>query len=104
MSDFEEIQLDGELEFDNLEMQVEDGVAVITFNRPDALNALNGDLMAEFGIAMDIAATSDEVRAVILTGAGRSFIAGADINEFRNLGSDPFAGRDAALAGQDVLA
>ncbi len=104
MSDFEEIQLDGELEFDNLEVQVEDGVAIITFNRPDALNALNGDLMAEFGIAMDIAATSDEVRAVILTGAGRSFIAGADINEFRNLGSDPFAGRDAALAGQDVLA
>lgn len=104
MAEFEELELDGELEFDNLEFEVEDGVAVITLNRPEALNALNGDLMLELGIALDIAAGSDGVRAVILTGSGRSFIAGADINEFRNLGQDPFAGRDAALQGQDVLA
>lgn len=100
----EELQLDGDLEFENLEFAVDDGVAIITFNRPQALNALNSELMLEFSLALDIAAGSDGVRALILTGAGRSFIAGADINEFRNLGQDPFAGRDAALSGQDVLA
>src|SRR5690606_676185 len=68
MTDFEELQLDGDLEFDNLEFEVEDGIAVITLNRPDALNALNSDLMLEFGLALDVAAGSDGVRALILTG------------------------------------
>ncbi len=104
MADFEELKLDGELEFDNLEFTLEDGIAVITMNRPDALNALNSELMLEFSLALDLAATGDDVRALVITGAGRAFIAGADINEFSGLGSDPFAGRDAALAGQDVLA
>jgi len=103
MSDIEQLDL-AELEFEHLEFTQEDGVGIITFNRPDALNALNSELMLEFSLALDLAAASDEVGALILTGAGRAFVAGADINEFRGLGSDPFAGRDAALAGQDVLA
>lgn len=102
-SEHEEIQLDGDLEFENIGFEVEDGIAIITFDRPDVLNALNADLMLEFGLALDVAAGSDGVRALIVTGAGRAFVAGADISEFAHLGTDVFAGRDAALAGQDVL-
>lgn len=104
MSEFEELLLDGEVEFDNLELTTGDGLAVITLMRPDALNALNNDLMLELGIALDMVAASDEVQVLIITGEGRAFAAGADINEFSGLGSDPFAGRDAALSGQDVFA
>lgn len=104
MSDFAELELDGELEFEHLEFEAQDGVAVITLNRPDALNALNSELMLEFSLALDLAAASEDVQALIVTGSGRAFIAGADINEFSGLGSDPFAGRDAALSGQEVLA
>lgn len=104
MSDFTELELDGELEFEHLDFTVADGVGVITLSRPDALNALNSELMLEFGLALDLAATNDDVQALIITGDGRAFIAGADINEFSGLGTDPFAGRDAALAGQELLA
>lgn len=103
MSDQHEIQLEGDLEFDNIAFGTEDGVAVITFDRPDVLNALNSDLMLEFGLALDVVAGSDGVQALVLTGAGRAFVAGADINEFTALGGDVFAGRDASLSGQDVL-
>lgn len=104
--DFEltaDFDLEFDLEFDTLRWELEDGIALVTFNRPEALNALNGDMMLELGIAIDTAATRADVRALILTGEGRSFVAGADINEFSHLGDDPFQGRDAALAGQDVF-
>lgn len=103
MNEDQQIQLDGDLEFDNIGFAVDDGIATITFDRPDVLNALNADLMLEFGLALDVVAGADAVKALILTGSGRAFVAGADISEFTHLGSDAFAGRDAALSGQDVL-
>src|SRR5690625_2828637 len=103
MNEDQQIQLDGDLEFDNIGFAVDDGIATITFDRPDVLNALNADLMLEFGLALDVVAGADAVKALILTGSGRAFVAGADISEFTRLGSDAFAGRDAALSGQDVL-
>ena len=64
-----------------------DGIATITVNRPDKLNALNSTVIGELGIAIEAAAQDPEVRAVILTGAGaKSFVAGADISEIAEQG------------------
>jgi enoyl-CoA hydratase len=66
----------------NIMLQVEQGIATITFNRPKALNALNRELLAEFSKALDEIAADDSVRVLILTGAGeKAFVAGADITE-----------------------
>jgi enoyl-CoA hydratase/carnithine racemase len=56
-------------------------VRVITFNRPDALNAFNEELYHAAGDALDAAATSDDIACVVLTGAGRAFSAGQDLGE-----------------------
>ena len=59
---------------------VEDGVLTITLNRPDKLNAFTGVMLTEIIDAMDRADADDEVRAIIFTGAGRGFCAGADLS------------------------
>jgi enoyl-CoA hydratase len=64
-----------------LTFDVADRIATITVNRPDKLNALNGAVMTELGQAMTEARQRSDVGAVLLTGAGRSFVAGADIPE-----------------------
>ncbi len=58
---------------------VEAGVATLVLNRPDVLNALNSELVSALGEAVKRAATDPAVRAVVLTGAGRGFSAGADL-------------------------
>src|SRR5437868_4857720 len=67
--------------YELLTFQVADRIATITVNRPDKLNALNDAVMAELSIAIDEAARRNDVGAVLLTGAGRAFVAGADIGE-----------------------
>ena len=57
----------------------EAGVATITLNRPDSLNALNATMRVELTAAFKAAAKDDATRAVVLTGAGRGFCAGADL-------------------------
>ncbi|MFC0313344.1 enoyl-CoA hydratase-related protein [Gordonia phosphorivorans] len=70
--------------YDTLSLAVgDDGVALLTLNRPDALNALNSTMMREFAEALD-EATRAEARVLVLTGAGRAFAAGADIAEMRD--------------------
>lgn len=56
-----------------------DGVAVLTLNRPEVLNALDSDLWAALGAALQDVGADDSVRAVVLAGAGRGFCSGADI-------------------------
>lgn len=69
--------------YDTLQLTVDDdGVAVLTLNRPDALNALDSTMMREFARALD-ETTRAEARVLVLTGAGRAFAAGADIAEMR---------------------
>jgi enoyl-CoA hydratase len=70
------------MSYENIAVQVEQGIATITFNRPKALNALNQALLAELSLALDGIAADESVRVLILTGAGeKAFVAGADIGE-----------------------
>jgi enoyl-CoA hydratase/carnithine racemase len=59
------------------------GVAVLTFNRPDRLNAWNDALEADYAAALDAAEDDPEVRAIVITGAGRGFCAGADMDDLK---------------------
>jgi 2-(1,2-epoxy-1,2-dihydrophenyl)acetyl-CoA isomerase len=63
-------------------------VLTITLNRPDVLNALDASMHAALGRALREAARDDEVRAVVLTGAGRGFCVGQDLSEFRDAAGD----------------
>lgn len=89
-------------DFQFLNYEVENNTAIITVNRPEALNALNNDLLYELSVAFELAEADLEVKALILTGAGRAFVAGADIGNLQKL-SDAFSGREASLQGQDVM-
>jgi len=88
--------------FDNLLLERDGALAIVTINRPTVLNALNFQTLDELRrAALDLKADAG-VRAIILTGAGdRSFVAGADINELAV--QSPVSGREHALAGQHVL-
>jgi len=87
--------------FTHLTLDVVDRIATITVNRPDKLNALNDATIAELGQAVDQARDDDAVAGIILTGAGRAFVAGADIAELS--GQDTRSARERALAGQRVF-
>ena len=81
-----------------LTFAVADRIATITLNRPDKLNALNDALIAELDVAIDEAGRRDDVGAVLLTGAGRAFVAGADIGELA--GQSAMEGKARAERGQ----
>ena len=80
-----------------------DRIRTLTVNRPDKLNALNGEVMAALDRALDAAREDAGTGVVVITGSGeKSFIAGADIGELSKL--TPVEGREHALRGQAVLA
>jgi enoyl-CoA hydratase/carnithine racemase len=68
-------------EFETLRYEIEDQVLLLTMNRPERLNAFNSEMQTEFLEALDHADTDDEIRAVIVTGEGRGFCAGADLSK-----------------------
>jgi enoyl-CoA hydratase len=85
-----------------LTFDLTDGIARVTINRPDKLNALNAIVIAELGDAVTRIETDSSVRGVIVTGAGnKAFVAGADINELMDQG--PGGGQKRALVGQQVF-
>lgn len=90
-----------DVSFEHLRYEVDGEVAVITVDRQEALNALNQDVLFELGLVFELAAADSAVRALVITGAGRAFVAGADIAALRDLG-DAFAGRETSLGGQEV--
>ncbi|MCE2954635.1 MAG: enoyl-CoA hydratase/isomerase family protein [Gemmatimonas sp.] len=87
--------------YEYLIFDVADRIATITVNRPDKLNALNDATIAELGRAIDEANARADVAAVLLTGAGRSFIAGADISELES--QSPLEAQRRARAGQAIF-
>jgi enoyl-CoA hydratase/carnithine racemase len=84
--------------FETLLYDVADGIVTLTLNRPERLNAVNGTVIRELVEAFDRADADDAVRAVIVTGAGRAFCAGADLGgggkTFDGRGENPAAHRD----------
>lgn len=85
-----------------LTFDLTDGIARVTVNRPDKLNALNAIVIAELGDAVTRIETDAAVRGVIVTGAGsKAFVAGADIAELADQGVA--GGRARAIAGQQVF-
>jgi enoyl-CoA hydratase len=65
--------------YETIIIDLEDHIAKITLNRPDALNALNAQLLTELADAMSSAQSNDKVRCIVLTGSEKAFAAGADI-------------------------
>jgi enoyl-CoA hydratase/carnithine racemase len=90
------------MQFDNLLVETREGVAVVTVNRPDKLNALNRKTVTELGAAFEALGADDAVRGIILTGSGeKAFVAGADIGELAT--QSPIDGKETSLRGQSVL-
>lgn len=88
--------------FQTLLFEVRDGIAFVTINRPDKLNALNDQVVEELGRVADRIAGDDAIKGALLTGAGpKAFVAGADITDLAKQG--PFDGKARALRGQGVL-
>lgn len=75
------------MDFQDILYDVSEGIATITLNRPDKMNAFTGRMMHEIIAALDITDADDNVKVVIFTGAGRAFCAGADLSS----GGDTFA-------------
>jgi len=74
------------MNYEQILYDVKDGILTITMNRPDKLNAFTGTMMKEMIDALDCADADDEVKAIIVTGSGRGFCAGADLSS----GADTF--------------
>lgn len=87
--------------FNNLLWQVEDDILLLTINRPDKLNALNGETVLEIQKAFAHART-EKLKGIILTGTGeKAFVAGADISEFAGL--DIIKAKELAQRGHDIF-
>ncbi|NNK78947.1 MAG: enoyl-CoA hydratase [Litoreibacter sp.] len=70
--------------FENIIVEIDEHIALIKLNRPDALNALNAALLRELSTAMREADANEKVRCIVLTGSEKAFAAGADISEMRD--------------------
>lgn len=90
------------MSYENIILNVESGIATLTFNRPKALNALNNDLLTELSQALDTIDANEDIRVLVLTGSGdKAFIAGADISELATFNA--LQARLFAKKGHDVI-
>lgn len=88
--------------YENILFEAADGVGVLTFNRPKALNALTTNTLEEVKEVVESIAFAREIRVLVLTGAGdKAFVAGADITGFQTL--NPLQARHFAELGQEVF-
>ena len=76
-------------------------IGILTMNRPEALNALNEQVLRDLDAALDQAAAQDDILVLVLTGAGRSFVAGADIAQMKDL--SPMEAKRFGLYGNGVF-
>ena len=86
--------------YENIILEKEENIAVITFNRPEAMNALNNQTRAEFREAIADVAADDGVKVLILTGSGKAFVAGSDIKEFSK--TTPYGAHNIVRLGELV--
>jgi 3-hydroxypropionyl-coenzyme A dehydratase len=85
-----------------IQLEPQGDIAILRINRPEALNAMNVDVISELSKMIDILAVDDSIKAVVITGAGeRSFCAGADISYMVNI--DPMQAERYATSAQDVI-
>ncbi|KAB1198853.1 MULTISPECIES: 3-hydroxyacyl-CoA dehydrogenase/enoyl-CoA hydratase family protein [Haloferax] len=95
---------DDSLSFDDISVAVRDGVGHVTLDRPHRLNTISTELLDELSEALDVLADDDDVRAVLLTGAGdRAFSAGADVTSIAAGGADPVTGVELSRKGQQTF-
>lgn len=88
--------------YENILFEVQDGIALLTFNRPKALNALNPQTLEEVRDAVERVRQDDALRVLVFTGAGdKAFVAGADISEIQKM--NPLKARLFAERGQEIL-
>lgn len=88
--------------FTTILFAIENGIAVITVNRPDKMNTLNKTVIDELSAALDEVYNNPEIKTAIITGAGpKAFVAGADISEFVSLSKDQ--GTELARRGQEMV-
>lgn len=88
--------------YENILFEVQDRVAILTFNRPKALNALNPSTLEEIDDAIEQVRKNQNIRVLVLTGAGeKAFVAGADISEFQKM--NPLSARAFAERGQEIF-
>lgn len=88
--------------YQSIKTQVDDGICILTINRPDKMNALNKTVIEELGKALEEVYQNPEIQSAILTGEGqKAFVAGADISEFIDL--DGAGGAQLAQKGQDLV-
>ncbi len=88
--------------YNTLITELYDEIQIVTVNRPEKLNALNREVIAELGDAFFAIETNSNIKAAILTGAGiKAFVAGADISEFTSL--DAGGGKELAADGQHLV-
>ncbi|MBV7276934.1 short-chain-enoyl-CoA hydratase [Clostridium sp. PL3] len=89
------------MEFKNIILNKKDKIAMVTINRPKALNALNSETLKELDTIIDELYADEEIFAVIVTGEGKAFVAGADISEMKDLST--MEGRKFGLLGNKVF-
>jgi enoyl-CoA hydratase len=90
------------MEYQNIRIENDGYTRVLIINRPDKLNALNRDTIAELGNALKTAEADNTVRVIIVTGAGaKAFVAGADISEFAHFSK--VEGEALSRSGQEIL-
>ena len=76
--------------YKNIEVHIRDGIARLTFRRPEVLNAMNAAMMDEIIDGLQFIIADASVRVAIISGTGKAFMAGADIKEYAVLGEDEF--------------
>lgn len=82
-------------------LEQEGKIGIVKINRPEALNALNMDVLSDLDRAMDEVASNDSIEVIIITGEGKAFVAGADISQMKDLDFDE--GRKFGNIGQAVF-
>ncbi len=87
--------------FNNVKLEINQGIATITVNRPDAMNSLNNDVLNDLHDAFTQVAKDESVLAIIVTGEGKAFVAGADIAAMQDM--NPVLARELSSNGHRVM-